>query len=144
MITNWDRKFLRLAEHVAGWSKDPSTKTGAVIAETKTNILVSIGYNGFARGVDDSPERYANRDIKYPQIVHCERNAIIFARRDVSNCTLYTWPFMSCETCAGMVINAGIKRVVAPYSENPRWTDSFAKTQEQFDQAIVELILMRD
>ena len=111
--TRWDKRYLELARHVASWSKDPSTKTGAVITAPDGRV-VSVGYNGFAKGVDDTPERYNDRDLKYKMIVHCERNAILFAKRDLAGCTLYTWPFMSCSVCAAMVIQAGIKRCVAP------------------------------
>src|SRR3989344_2191240 len=78
----WDRRFLALAEHVAQWSKDPSTKTGAVIVDPN-NRVVSLGYNGFPRGVNDLPERLSNRELKYKIIVHCERNALLFARESV-------------------------------------------------------------
>lgn len=85
----WDLRYLEMAKLVASWSKDPSTRTGAVIADPD-NCIVATGYNGFARGVKDSRERYANRELKYKMIVHCERNAIIYARRDLTGCTLYT------------------------------------------------------
>ena len=52
----WDRRFLALAEHVADWSKDPSTKTGAVIVRPDRTIA-SMGYNGFPRGMADTDDR---------------------------------------------------------------------------------------
>ena len=134
----WDDRFIKLAEHLAQWSKDPSTKTGAVVVDTN-NRIVSVGYNGFAKGVHDTDERLQNREVKYKIIVHCERNAIIFAQRDLSGCILYTWPFMSCATCAAMVIQAGIKRCVAPENDNPRWQEDFKLTRELFIEADVEL-----
>ncbi len=69
---------------------------------------------------------------------------MLFASRSLENCTLYTWPFMSCAACAAMVIQAGIKRAVAPYSDNPRWKEDFELTQQQFKEAGVELCLFRD
>jgi len=137
----WDRRFLELAKHIASWSKDPSTQTGAVIVDQKGRI-VSVGFNGLAQGVEDTPERLNNRDLKYKMFVHCERNAIIFARQSLEGCTLYTWPFMSCAACAAMVIQTGIKRVVAPYSENSRWKDDFELATEQFKDAGVETCLL--
>lgn len=130
----WDRRFIDLAKHVASWSKDPSTQTGAVIVD-KNRRVVSVGYNGLSQGVKDLPERLNNRDIKYKIIVHCERNAIIFAQRDLTGCILYTYPFMSCSTCASMVIQAGITRCVAPASDNPRWQEEFALAREIFGEA---------
>lgn len=130
----WDKRFLQMAELTASWSLDPSTKTGAVIVDPKRRI-VSLGYNGLPQGIADTPERLNVRELKYKIIVHCERNAIIFANRDLSGCTLYTWPFMSCATCAAMVIQAGIIRVVAPASDNPRWAEDFKLSTELFNEA---------
>jgi dCMP deaminase len=142
-IAKWDRRFLELAQHIASWSKDPSTQTGAVIVDKKGRI-VSVGFNGLAQGVEDLPERLNNREIKYKMFLHCERNAIIFASQPLDNCTIYTWPFMSCAACAAMVVQAGIKRAVAPYSENPRWKDEFELATIQFKEASVELCLLHD
>ena len=47
-----------LAKHIGSWSKDPSTKVGAVIVDDK-NRIVSVGYNGFPRGVEDSEKDFA-------------------------------------------------------------------------------------
>lgn len=134
----WDRWFLGMAKYVASASKDPSTQTGAVIIDDKKRVI-SVGYNGLSRGVEDTAERLNNRDIKYKIIVHCERNAIIFAQRDLAGCTLYTWPFMSCSTCASMIIQAGITKCVAPTSNNPRWQEEFALAREIFGEAGVEV-----
>lgn len=140
MSEKWDRRFLALAEHIAQWSKDPSTKTGAVIVDSN-NRVVSIGYNGFPRGINDSQERLENRDLKYKIIVHCERNALLFARETVARCRLYTWPFMSCAPCAAMVIQAGIVEVIAPVSDNSRWIEDFKLAKMLFDEAGVKVRL---
>lgn len=136
----WDRRYLALAEHIAQWSKDPSTKTGAVIVSVD-GFVVGMGYNGFAMGVEDTEERLNNRELKYKMVVHCERNAIISAQRDLFGCTLYTWPFMSCAPCAGMIIQAGITRCVAPKNDNPRWQADFQLTKQMFKEADVQLYL---
>jgi dCMP deaminase len=136
-VSKWDQRFLKLAYDVSDWSKDPSTKVGAVIARGKR--FISLGYNGFPVGVEDTEERLNERELKYQLIVHGERNAIIFAERSLVGCTLYTVPFMPCSVCAGMVIQAGITRVVAPYSDNPRWIESFKLTESMFREAGVTL-----
>lgn len=129
MITKWDKRFLRLAEYIATWSKDPSTKVGAVIVQGRD--VVAMGYNGFPEGEDDSPELYADRAYKYEHIIHGEINAI--TRHKVPyGCTLYTVPFMPCSVCADSIIRARIVRVVAPYSDNPRWLESFESTMKKF------------
>lgn len=136
---HWDSRYLDLANLVAGWSKDPSTKVGAVI--TKDNHIVSVGFNGLPRGVEDTEERLTNRDLKYKMIVHGEVNAMAFANQALHGCTLYTVPFMPCPVCAGQVIQRGITEVVAPYSDNPRWVESFELTKAMFKEAGVALIL---
>src|SRR5882724_10939274 len=84
----WDKRFLELAKMVASWSKDPSTKVGAVIV-TPENVIISVGYNGFAQRMPDHEKHYADRPSKYSRIVHSETNAILLARADVRGDTLY-------------------------------------------------------
>lgn len=140
-MTDWHRRFMDLAMHVSEWSKDPSTKVGAVIVDADRRV-VSLGYNGFPRKVVDSPERYDNRELKYKIILHAERNAIIFAREPLKGHTIYTYPFAPCATCASMIIQAGITTVVAPFSDNPRWQEDFALSQQLFAEAFVLLHIL--
>lgn len=139
-LTIWDERFLRLAQHVSTWSKDPSTKVGAVIADGK-NRIVSLGYNGFPRGIADTSERLTDRETKYRLVVHAERNAILFASRSLSACTLFTWPFMPCSQCAAMVIQAGVSKVVAPSYSPARWYVDHNLAHTMFKEANVELVL---
>lgn len=110
-MEKWDRRFIELAKHVSTWSKDPSTKVGAVIVDDAHRV-VGLGYNGFPRGINDTPERYADREIKYQMVVHAEANAILNAIIPVDGCTLYC-TFFPCPECAKLIIQAGIKTVVA-------------------------------
>lgn len=111
-MTNWDKKFIKLAEEISTWSKDPSTKHGAVIVDDKHNII-STGYNGPPRGVDDSKVP-TTRPEKYSWFCHGEANALISAGRlgrSAENCTIYqTGP--SCPYCWLLIANSGIKRQV--------------------------------
>ncbi len=111
-LPKWDHRLLNLAAHISGWSKDPSTKCGAVI--TKGNRIISLGFNGFPTGIKDSTLRLKDRATKYQLVLHAETNAILFAKEDLTNCTIYTWPFPPCCRCAVNIIQAGIVRVVAP------------------------------
>lgn len=133
----WDLRYLDLSKFISNWSKDPSTRVGAVI--TRNNRIVSMGYNGFPQGVDDDHERYNDRDTKYKMIVHGEANAIVSSGQNLEGCTLYTYPFQPCSTCAGLVIQSGIKRVVTFKSNDARWAESFAITRMMFDEAGVAL-----
>lgn len=133
-------RFLDLARLVASWSKDPSTQTGAVIVDPNHRI-VSVGYNGFPKGVADD-DRLHYRDMKYEMIVHCEVNAVLFARQSVLGMTLYTVPFLSCSRCAVVMIQAGIWRVVAPNYMPERWKESFELSKALFEEAGVEVRLV--
>lgn len=138
----WDRRFLDLAAHVAQWSKDPSTKVGAVLARDKR--VISIGYNGFPPRVEDSDARLGDRLRKYTLIIHAEENAILFAGGDTRGCTLYTWPFMPCASCARIIIQSGVSRVVAPAILVDRWKDNMALASEYLLEAGVVMDLVDD
>lgn len=136
-MDKWDSRFLDLARTVASWSKDPSTQTGAVVVRPDRTVA-ALGYNGFPRGCDDSDTLYADRETKYARIVHCEMNAILSAREPLHGYTLYTVPFLTCERCAAHVIQAGIRRVVAPACPEhlrDRWEASFVATRKLYGEA---------
>lgn len=137
MNTDWDKRFLELASVVGSWSKDPSTKVGAVIVNENKQI-VSMGYNGFPRGVKDD-YRLENRETKYNLIVHAEANAIIHAKESLEGCTIYTDPFMPCSKCAGLIIQSGIKRVVSLDCDNPRWIENFRLAHSILTEARIEI-----
>ena len=136
----WDQYFMDIAQVVANKSKDPSTKTGAVIVRPDKTIA-STGFNGFPRNMLDLPELYNNRLHKYNRIIHCEMNAVLTAHEPVSGYTLYTWPFASCSRCAVHMIQAGIQRFVfppIPEHLKERWGQSLSDSTRYFDEACVE------
>lgn len=131
MDKKWDNRFLNLARLVSGWSKDPSTKCGAVI--TRGKQIVSVGFNGFPAGVDDSEHLYADRDKKYRRILHAEQNAILFAKQDLTGCTCYVYPMQPCSNCTAMLIQAGVSRIVSPKAtkeQEARWRESFQSAKD--------------
>ncbi len=135
--TKWDRRFLELAKLVSTWSKDPSTQCGtAIIRPDKT--IVSVGFNGFPRGMDDNPELYLDRGAKYTRIVHSEMNAILQSKEEVKGCSLFVYPFLTCDRCAVHIIQAGILRVVAPIcppDKAERWSESFNFARNFYKEA---------
>lgn len=145
-MADWNKRMLDLAKHVSEWSKDPSTQVGAVITRSNRTI-VSVGYNGFPRGVQDWEERLHVREVKYQMMVHAEANAIIHATESLDTLfgtVIYTYPFPPCSACAGLIIQAGIMRVVSPpptRGQMERWGDSFKLAEQMFDEAGVELVL---
>jgi dCMP deaminase len=132
---------LDMAKHVAKLSKDPSTQVGAVIFDAKRRI-VSAGYNGFARGVNDKDSRLLDRDVKLRLTLHAEKNAILFATAPLEGATIVvTHP--CCAQCAAQIIQAGIKHVIWPTPDDAfikRWLDDLALTTAQFREAGVEVV----
>lgn len=111
---DWNAYFMTVAKASSLRSKDPNTQVGAIVVNELKQI-VATGYNGFPRGIsdDDFPwDREAEHmsDTKYAYVAHAELNAIVAARRDLTNCDLYVTLF-PCNECAKIVIQSGIKNV---------------------------------
>lgn len=139
-MDKWDVRFLSLAEHIASWSKDPSTKCGAVITDGKR--IVSVGFNGFPAQTKDSDDLYTNRPEKYRRVIHAEQNAMAFSNRDLFGCTLYVWPMPPCSQCAAMIIQRGIFRVVTTKPDDTqleRWRESFDSAISMFRESGVKI-----
>ena len=111
-LRKWDNRFLEMAYLVGSWSKDPSTKVGAVIVRPEGTV-VSVGFNGFPKGIKDTDERLNNKSWKYAVVIHSEENALAFANGSCRECTVYTHPIIPCPRCAAKLIQAGVKRVVS-------------------------------
>lgn len=122
----WHSRFLKLAEQIASFSKDPSTKVGCVLVRDRR--IISTGYNGFPRAISDTFERLHDRERKYEMTVHAEINAVTTAALhgvSTEGSTAYV-TFQPCSRCAAVLINAGIKEVfVTADSIIPdRWLDN--------------------
>lgn len=146
----WDRRFLELAEHVSSWSKDPSTKVGAVIVDSHRRV-VGTGYNGFARGVKDTEARYDDRPTKYKLVVHAELNAVITAGDRCMGGTIYVFPAFGCpplcSSCAKAVIQSGIIRVVGwvPDIDDAtaaRWKEELDAAYLMCNEAGIEMTML--
>lgn len=134
---------LELAQVVAKRSKDPSTQVGAVIFD-QLGRVVSVGFNGLPRGVDDHPDRLSNRDLKYRMIRHAEANALAFAGRDLTGCTIVvTHP--PCAQCAGAIIQHGLTCVVSPEPSPDmvdRWAEDMIVSAVMFHEAGVKVLTL--
>lgn len=135
--SKWDRRFMELAEFIAQWSKDPSTKVGAVIIDPRNKRIVSTGFNGFPFGVEDTADRLEDRSIKYEMVVHAETNALMFAGEQANGCTLFVTPLPPCARCAVLIIQAGIQRVISPTPDTSKepWKTQFAISSQMFEEA---------
>ena len=137
---NWDEYFLAIAETVALKSKDPSSKMGCVIVDQNKRV-VSLGYNGLIQGANESKMTLTERPMKYYFAIHSEMNALLFAYRDLTGCTLYN-RVATCENCLKYCLQAGIKRFVYEelrvhsHSSDP----SKSMTNIDTDEAVIRLL----
>lgn len=134
----WTSRFMGIAQAVAQWSKDPSTKVGAVAADVDRRIL-ETGYNGLPRYVKDRPERM-ERPQKYMWTAHAEENLVAHAARDrLNGATVYV-THMCCAACTRMLINAGVSRIVVGPGTTSMPQEQFEVAQDMLEEAGVELV----
>ena len=137
---SWDEYFMGVAKLAAMRSKDPNTQVGSCIVSEDNNIL-SMGYNGFPRGVDDTPVYRHDRPTKYDFVVHAEQNALLNAGRNgtrLNGGILYvTMP--PCPNCAGSIIQSGIKEIIylepTEQKKIAGWRDNLKYSFEMFNEA---------
>ena len=141
----WGNRYTCLAKEISTWSKDPSTQVGAVVIGNNGEVL-SQGYNGFPRGIKDTPQRLKDREKKYNLVVHAEMNAIYNASLNgvsLKGSTLYVYGLPICNECAKGVIQVGIDKVIAtrPADYNKEWDESIKDAKALFKEAEVEYII---
>lgn len=139
----WVARYLSLAREISTWSKDPSRQIGAVAVSAKGQVLAT-GYNGFPRGVFDTPERYNDRPTKHRFVVHAEMNCIFNATYNgvsLDGATMYVWGLPMCSECAKGVAQVGIKKVfwAATQEIPPTWIESLTHTKEILDECGVTI-----
>ena len=136
-MNKWDNRWLDIAGLVSSWSKDPSTKIAAIAVKDKR--LVATGYNGFPRGIEDTEDRWNNREEKYKYVVHAEMNCIYNANyhnQSLKGATMYIVGLPVCHECAKGIIQAGVSRVVATFHSVPmKWSKSNEITEKMFKEA---------
>ena len=145
----WYKRYLNLAKEVSTWSKDPNTKVGAVVVGSKGQIL-SQGYNGFPRGIADTPKRLNDRDMKLAYVVHAEMNAIYnatYSGVSLDKATIFIYGLPACSECAKGIIQVGIKKVVVSkecIEQRPHWNDSWKKSVAMFAEAGIAVFVINE
>lgn len=135
-------------------SKDPSTRVGAVIVGPDLEIR-STGFNGFPRGIADTPARLHDRETKLRLVVHAECNAIVNAARvgtPLRGCTMYLsaqsvkdsmiWGGPPCTRCTVHTIQAGIARVISHSFKNvpSKWKQDIDEARKLLEEANIPFI----
>lgn len=146
---SWDEYFLNLVELVGTRSTCDRGKSGCVIAKEKR--ILSSGYIGSPVGTKHCDEiGHEMHTVRHEdghesrhciRTAHAEQNAIVNAARfgvALEGATLYCH-MTPCYTCAKMIINAGIKRVVCNMDYH-----AGARSKEIFKEAGVSYELVSD
>ena len=142
MNTDWNERFLDMAQLVSTWSKDPSTRVGAVTVDPIKRIVLSTGYNGFPRGIEDDG-RLDQRSEKLKLIIHGEMNAIFnatYSGVSLNNSNLYVYGLPICSQCAKGIVQVGISSVWIRVADPVRcstgmWADEWNSTKKIFNEA---------
>lgn len=145
----WDEYFMEVCHSIAKRATCDRGKSGCVIA--RDNQILVTGYVGAPTGLPHCDEvghqlkKMQHEDGTVTQhcvrTVHAEQNAICQAARrgiSIEGGTLYC-KMTPCRTCAMLIINCGIVRVVA----ERRYHDS-ADTIAMFRQAGIRLEHLSD
>lgn len=149
-IPCWDEYFMKMADLVKTKSKDRSTQVGAIIVGEGHTVL-SIGYNGFPRGVNDNVDIRHERPIKYMYTEHAERNAIYSAARNgiklLDSVMYLSAKGVSCADCARAIIQAGIKEVISKegkFEGAGSWEESCRIAKEMFLESNVKISFLNE
>ena len=144
--TKWHQRFISLARMISTWSKDKSTKVGAVLV--KDRRIIASGFNGLPVGVDERPPWRHVQPAKYLFTEHAERNCIYQAAKQgiaTDGTTMYLmFGPGPCADCARAIIQAGVKEVVMPTNNNfpgkgPQWEESIKTAIAMLNEAGVKL-----
>lgn len=139
----WAERMLSFAQKVAEWSKDPSTKVGAVIT-TDIGRPVSWGFNGMPMGIDDSVEERYQRPLKYQWFCHAERNAMDLVPQSLDGCVMFV-TLAPCSSCCQSIIQRGIKTVVVDHTGSvdlapERWQKDMQQGKLMLQEAGITVI----
>jgi len=145
----WDEYFMEVSKTIAKRATCDRGRSGCVIARDRQ--LLVTGYVGSPVGLPHCDEIghlmkkviHENDTISQHCVrtVHAEQNAICQAARlgiSLMGSTLYC-RMTPCRTCAMLIINCGIKRVVCQYKYH-----SSLESEEMFRDAGVELVYVSE
>jgi len=137
-------QYYKLAQYIGdNFSKDPNTKVGGLLLYPDTLQIISTGYNGFPRGINENPERW-ERPHKYNYIVHAEMNMIYNSAKNGSctNGSIAVITLFPCKNCALALIQSGISTILTskPDFNNERWGESFTISHNILTEANINII----
>ncbi|MDP3917264.1 MAG: cytidine/deoxycytidylate deaminase family protein [Nanoarchaeota archaeon] len=144
---DWDDYFINITREVAKRATCDRGKCGSVIVKNKR--IISTGYVGSPIGAPHCDEvghlmsevydKDGNKSMHCIRTTHAEQNAIVQAARygiSVDGATIYT-KMEPCHVCAKMIVNSGIKMVVAD-----KMYHKAELSRQIFNDAGVELVVI--
>ena len=140
-------KFMQLANYTANlFSKDSDKKVGAILLAPESLQVLSMGYNGMPRKIDESKSSRWERPLKYKYVEHAERNAIYNACRHGTPLkgSIAVVTMFPCCDCARALIQAGIRNLVTikPDLNHPRWGEDFKISLEMFEEVGIDITVV--
>lgn len=146
---SWDEYFIKIMEMVGSRGSCDRGRSGCVI--TRENRIIATGYVGSPIGLPHCDEvghemhtiihEDGTQTRHCIRTTHAEQNAICEAARmgiPLLGATLYC-TMNPCYTCAKMIINCGIKRVVSAKEYH-----ASARSKEIFKEAGIEFAVLDD
>ena len=126
-LEKWDIRWLSRAREISLWSKDPSSRVGAVAVDPVDRRSLAEGYNGFPRSMEDREEWLHDREEKYRRTIHAEVNMVcdaVLSGNSLRGAHAYVYGLHSCENCSLVMAQAGVRRVVQFVHVLPqRWVE---------------------
>ena len=135
---DWDNMFFATATLWSRKSHDTQTQCGCVLVKNKT--IISTGYNGFIRGINDGvlPRE---RPAKYPFMIHAEANAVYNAAREgqsTVNARAYITA-IPCRNCLQMLWQCGITEIYYSDISSPKgdiWGDYYNEILNEIEDRV--------
>jgi dCMP deaminase len=112
---SWDKIWMQMAETIAQRSHHPNFKVGALIVTSDNTQVLSLGYNGNAKGMSNVPQSEAPG---CSGLLHAEINALLKLDYNNPKDKVMYLTLSPCENCAMAIVNSGIKKVI--YKEKYR------------------------
>ena len=106
---SWDKIWMQMAETIAQRSHHPTFKVGAIIVTSDNTQVLSLGYNGNARGMSNVPQ---SDEPGCSGLLHAEINALLKLDYNNPKDKVMYLTLSPCQNCAMAIINSGIKKVV--------------------------------
>lgn len=135
-------KYFEFAKSLANiFSKDSSSKVGALFIAKDSMQILSTGYNGMPRGFDENVSTRWERPNKYLYVEHAERNGIYNACRNGvslnnSICIITMFP---CADCMRGLIQSGVTHIITVEPDGERWMEHAKIALEMANECSIDI-----